>query len=152
MKVVNTLTLPGSNSRSVWMQERWRYGVLIIVLILRKRIWSGGLEHKKGVGSTLLFYAPVRIGLKPLTPFLRPCLQSPLITPWVGGDRECFPLRVCGFKCLDDPASWRDRRYNRYVLTIPCNIMIGSCCSSEAAIDTPSGEEKGNAAIEIVQK
>lgn len=61
-------------------------------------------------------------------------------------------LPVCGFKCLGDPASRRDRRYNRYVFSIPCNIMISSRCSSEVAIDTPSGEVKGNAAIEIVQK
>lgn len=46
MEVVNTLTLSGSNSLCAWMQERCRYGVLIIVLIIREKIWSGRLEHK----------------------------------------------------------------------------------------------------------
>lgn len=64
----------------------------------------------------------------------------------------CVALPGRGFKCWGDPASRWGRRYNRYVFTIPCNVMINSRCSSEAAIDTPSGEEKGTAAIEIVQK
>lgn len=56
MEVVNTLTLPGSNSCCVWMQEGWRYGVLIIVLILRERLWSGRLEHWLEDGSFFLLF------------------------------------------------------------------------------------------------
>lgn len=111
----------------------------------------------------LLFYALVLIELKPDTiPQAMPA-ESPNNT--MSGQRQsvspkrrgtmlfaCASLRVCGFKCLGDPASRRDRRCNRYVLTIPCNIMISSRCSLEADIDTLSGEEKGNAAIEIEQK
>lgn len=79
-------------------------------LILRERIGSGGLEHRTGgVFPSLLrtvdqlwFHAPALIGLKPLAPSLRPCLQGPLMTPGVGGDRAS-PQKEGGQCCLHAP-------------------------------------------------